>query len=99
MRRMSMAQPILINVTEEIVRGLVKFLLYGPEYQTFCHCDICALDVTAVALNVLPSRYVTSPQWRDLVFQELNTPENLEEINKQIIRAIHVIGRNPQHSR
>ena len=31
-----MSDPILVNVTEEIVRGLVSFLLRGPEYQTFC---------------------------------------------------------------
>lgn len=94
-----MAQPILVNVTEEIVRGLVRFLLHGPEYQTFCHCDKCALDVTAIALNALPVRYVTSPQWRDKVFLELNTPENLQEINKRIIRAIHIVDRSPRHEK
>ncbi len=94
-----MAQPILVNVTEEIVRGLVNFLLRGTEYQTFCQCNICAMDITAIALNALPTRYVTTSHWRDRVFQELNTPENLEEINKQIIRAIHIVARNPRHDK
>ncbi|WP_431028241.1 late competence development ComFB family protein [Lysinibacillus sp. LZ02] len=92
-----MEQLMLVNVTEEIVQGLVKFLLYGNEYQTFCHCEQCILDITAIALNALAPRYVTSSQWRDTVFREMNTPEHLEEINKQIIRAIHVIGSNPHH--
>jgi competence protein ComFB len=98
-RRKYMEQPLLVNVTEEIVRGLVSFLLYGNDYQTFCHCDQCMLDVTAIALNALPPRYVTSPQWRDVVFNEMNTPEHLEEINKQIIHAIHIVGRKPKHSK
>ena len=87
----------LVNVMEEIVRGLVSFLLHGVEYQTFCHCEQCEMDVNAIALNALPTRYIVSPKSRDFVFEQLNTPENLEEINKQIIRAIHIVNRYPRH--
>ncbi|MCH7323660.1 MULTISPECIES: late competence development ComFB family protein [Solibacillus] len=87
----------LVNVTEEIVRGLVSFLLHGVEYQTFCHCEQCEMDVNAIALNALPSRYVASEKARDDVFKQLNTSENIEEINKQIIRALHMVGRYPRH--
>lgn len=87
----------LVNVMEEIVRGLVNFLLHGVEYQTFCNCEQCEMDVNAIALNALPTRYIVSPKSRDFVFEQLNTPENLEEINKQIIRAIHIVNRYPRH--
>ena len=87
----------LVNVTEEIVRGLVSFLLHGVEYQTFCHCEQCQMDVNAIALNALPARYVASEKARDVVFKQLNTPESIEEINKQIIRALHIVSRNPRH--
>ena len=92
-----MTQSILVNVTEEIVRGLVSFLLHGTEYQTFCHCNQCEMDIIAIALNALPSKYVASNESRDAAFRQLNTRENIEEINKQIIRAIHIVGRNPRH--
>lgn len=82
---------------EEIVRGLVSFLLHGVEYQTFCHCEKCEMDVNAIALNALPSKYITSQKSRDLVFEQLNTLENIEEINKQIIRALHQVNRYPRH--
>ena len=49
-----MVGTVLVNVTEEIVRGLVSFLLHGVEYQTFCHCEQCEMDVIAIALNALP---------------------------------------------
>ena len=92
-----MTQPILVNVTEEIVRGLVSFLLHGTEYQTFCHCNQCEMDIIAIALNTLPPKYVASNESRDAAFGQLNTLENIEGINKQIIRAIHIVGRNPRH--
>ena len=88
---------ILVNVTEEIVRGLVNFMLHGVEYQTFCHCEQCEMDIIAIALNKLPPKYVANDKSRDAVFKQLNTPENIEEINKQIIRAIHIVGRTPRH--
>ena len=87
----------LVNVTEEIVRGLVSFLLHGTEYQTFCHCQECEMDIVAIALNALPPKYVVTAEARDRAFGHLNTSESIEQINKQIIHAIHVVGRNPRH--
>ena len=92
-----MSDPILVNVTEEIVRGLVSFLLRGPEYQTFCKCEICELDTVALTLNALPSKYVTAMEARDEAFKEMNTPGNIEIINKEIIHALHVVNKYPRH--
>ncbi|WP_373565031.1 late competence development ComFB family protein [Lysinibacillus sp. OL1] len=92
-----MSDPILVNVTEEIVRGLVSFLLRGPEYQTFCKCEICELDTVALTLNALPSKYVTSMEARDEAFKEMNTPGNIESINKEIIHSLHVVNKYPRH--
>lgn len=89
--------PILVNVTEEIVQGLVSFLLHGTEYQTFCHCKQCEADIIAITLNTLPPKYVATKKSRDEAFNKLNTPEMIEVINRQIIRAIHIVGRNPNH--
>lgn len=96
-RKIGMSNIKLVNVTEEIVRGLVSFLLHGVEYQTFCHCEQCEMDVNAIALNALPPRYVASEKSRDAVYNQLNTPESIEEINKQIIHALHVVNRYPRH--
>ena len=88
---------MLVNVTEEIVHGLVSFLLHGTEYQTFCHCEQCELDIVALTLNQLPPKYVATNKSRDAAFQALNTPEMIEKINKQIIKGIHIVGRHPNH--
>ncbi|GLC89431.1 late competence development ComFB family protein [Lysinibacillus piscis] len=92
-----MSDRILINVTEEIVRGLVAFLLRGPEYQTFCKCEICELDTVALALNALPAKYVTTMSARDEAFRVMNTPAHIENINREIIRALHVVNKHPRH--
>lgn len=92
-----MTDPVLINVTEEIVRGLVSFMLYSPDYQTFCHCKECELDTVAIALNSLPSKYVVSTESRNAAYERVNRPENIEYITKQIIKAIHTVARNPHH--
>ena len=87
----------LENVTEELVKGLVSFMLHGTEYQTFCHCKRCELDIVAIALNALPTKYCVSKEARDEVFKSMNTPESIELINKEIIRAIHIVGKQPRH--
>ena len=93
-----MTEPVLVNVTEEIVRGLVSFMLQSPDYQTFCHCKECELDAVAIALNALPSKYVVSTASRNAAFEKVNRPENIEYINKQIIRALHVVSKSPHHT-
>lgn len=93
-----MTEPVLINVTEEIVRGLVNFMLQSPDYQTFCHCRECELDVVAIALNALPSKYVVSTESRNAAYEKVNRPENIEYITKQIIRAFHKVSKNPHHN-
>ena len=92
-----MTEPVLVNVTEEIVRGLVSLMLQSPSYQTFCHCKECELDVVAMALNTLSSKYVVSTEARNAAFEQINSPENIEYINKQIIQSIHVVSKNTSH--
>ncbi len=92
-----MADQVLINVTEEIVCGLVSFMMQSPDYRTFCHCKECELEVVATALNTLTSKYVVSMEARDAAFEHINRPENIEYINKQIIRALHVVSKKTYH--
>ncbi|AYC30842.1 competence protein ComFB [Paenisporosarcina cavernae] len=82
---------------EEIVRSLVMVLMRGSEYQMICKCPKCEADIMALTLNSVPSHYVTSSFGREAAYEQLNTKENLEWINKRIIRAIHVVSKYPKH--
>lgn len=93
-----MTQLRLVNVMEEIVKGLVRFYLRSPEYQTFCHCDECEMNIISMTLNRLPSYYVTTENERSKVFEELKSSSYIEKINKEIIHAIHVAGKRKNHS-
>ncbi|MFC7685952.1 late competence development ComFB family protein [Ureibacillus sp. GCM10028918] len=92
-----MSKPILINVTEEMVQGLVRFLLHSPDYQTFCDCESCQMTICAYALNQLPTYYVSTNDDREEAYITLKTPHHLELINKKIIIAIHTVGKNANH--
>lgn len=92
-----MSKPILGNVMEEIVCGLVRFLLHGPEYQTFCHCSNCEMEIAATVLNNLSPYYVASNEAREEAFKQLKTTENINAVNQQIIRAIYLVGKQPNH--
>lgn len=84
----------LMNVTEELVQGIVRFFLNGSEYPTYCHCDECEANVCAIALNHLQNQYVTTAEAREKAYMHLKQPAQMNEINKQIIHAIHIIGQN-----
>jgi competence protein ComFB len=86
-----------INIMEEIVSTLVNVWMMSPDYQTFCHCQKCRDDITALSLNNLPSHYVTTKDGREIVFEQLNREENRKWINKRIIEAIHIVGKYPKH--
>ncbi|HWL11752.1 MAG TPA: late competence development ComFB family protein [Ureibacillus sp.] len=92
-----MSKPILLNVTEEIVHGLVRFMLHSPEYQTFCDCDFCQMDICADALNNLPAYYVSNNHAREEAYLKLKSPEQMDLINKKIIVSIHTVGKKPNH--
>ena len=52
--------PLLTNVMQEIVQSLVRVMMRGTEYQTFCKCEQCERDIMALSLNTLPAHYVTT---------------------------------------
>jgi competence protein ComFB len=85
------------NVMEELVATLVTVLMHGHEYQTFCQCQKCINDIIVLSLNTLPSHYVTTAEGRKIVYEQLNTKDNIRWINKRIISAIHVVGKYPKH--
>ena len=86
---------LLTNVMEEIVQGIVRVLMRGPEYQTFCKCSQCENDIIALSLNTMPAHYVTTKKGRKAVFERMNTKENREWINKRIIHSIHTVEKYP----
>ncbi|MFT5871481.1 MAG: competence protein ComFB [Clostridium sp.] len=86
----------LKNFSEIEVSILLEEVL--NRYDNICKCEKCKLDIKALALNCLATKYTVSKQG------EIYT-KALAEINKQqtinvitaIIKAIEIVSANPKH--
>lgn len=86
----------LKNYTEVMVDDLMETIL--NKYPTICKCDKCRLDIKAITLNLLPTKYV--------VTQTGELYKKIEEIGFQqqadiiaaLAQAIKQVSRYPKHS-
>jgi len=63
-----------------------------------CQCDDCRADVTAIALNNLPTKYVVSR--RGEIFSKINNMEQQRSVDviSAITEAATIIAKNPRHA-
>ncbi|MGH4052306.1 MAG: late competence development ComFB family protein [Clostridium sp.] len=86
----------LINFSEIEVTKRMDAIL--KRYDNICKCEKCKLDIMALSLNSLSTKYIVSEQG------EIYT-SSLAEVNKQeiidvttaIIKAIEIVSANPKH--
>lgn len=85
----------LKNYTEVMVNSLINSVL--EDYPQLCKCSKCVLDIKALALNKLPSRYIVTSSGE--IFKKL------DELNKQyyadtvaaIVSAAMLVNQKPMH--
>ena len=66
--------------------------------SNICKCGKCFYDICAIALNAIPSHYVTTE--RGELLQKATTLlniENLTKISTEIFRAIDIVRNHPSH--
>ncbi|MFP4057362.1 MAG: PduL/EutD family phosphate acyltransferase [Candidatus Brocadiia bacterium] len=90
-RRLAAADFGAINVTEIIVNQELDAIL-GEEGA--CTCDACRADALALALNSIPSRYV-SDQRLLLLFIERFRAESLDLIRQRTRLAVRRVKQHP----
>ena len=84
----------LHNYMEDIVSNNLNLLL---EKEDMCKCEKCRLDIMALALNRLPSKYVVTQKghvYAKLAELELQLKA---DIIRELTRAIEIVKKNPQH--
>jgi competence protein ComFB len=86
----------LNNLMEKIVEQRLEEML-ARNQSGLCRCSQCRLDVTALALNSLPPRYVVTD--RGAAYAKAN---NLEiqlyvDVVAAVTKALQVVQRNPRH--
>ncbi|MCL2854246.1 MAG: late competence development ComFB family protein [Defluviitaleaceae bacterium] len=75
--------------------------LLGPvlENLSSCQCDNCALDIMAIALNSLPTKYVVTKKGE--LYTKLSSLQNQSDVDiiTAIAKASVIVSRNPRHDR
>lgn len=86
----------LKNFSETEVSLLLEEIL--KRYDNICKCEKCKLDIKALALNALSTKYIVSEQG-EIYTKALNEVNKQEQINvvMAITKAIDIVSSNPKH--
>ncbi|GMA63962.1 late competence development ComFB family protein [Alicyclobacillus fastidiosus] len=85
------------NVTEYLATDM----LASAEVRRFltCSCQQCANDVLAMALNHLPTRYVSTEQGSVYVKADYLHPQWQSDVLAELIRAAQRVALQPHHDK
>jgi competence protein ComFB len=87
--------PQLKNYMEEIVFNQMKDVLADINV---CKCDKCMMDIAAIALNDLPTKYIVTEKGE--LYSKINILMQQFEVDvvSAITKAAVLVKRNPRHS-
>jgi len=87
----------LENLQEDLVIDSMQEILEYEEFNgKICTCDICLVDIAAIALNALPPRYVANRYNKfPLTLEEENM--TLHMVSEIVLDAIRKVGMAPHH--
>jgi len=86
----------LKNFSETEVSNRLNTIL--KKYDDICKCEKCKLDIRALALNSLSTKYTVTEQGEmyTSALSEVNKQE-LIDVTAAIIKAIEIVSANPKH--
>lgn len=85
----------LKNLMEEAVRHTIKEIKTN---YNFCDCPRCCLDISALALNKLPPRYVVSALGHSFGRADLLVLQKNVDLLSVVLEAIKTVQAMPRHS-
>ncbi|MBS4540002.1 late competence development ComFB family protein [Clostridium sp. D2Q-11] len=85
----------LYNFMEIGVKNHIKVVL--NKQSDMCKCQQCVDDISAIALNNLPPKYIARDTGE--IYSKLSQMENqfTVDIIKEITKAINIVSKNPRH--
>lgn len=84
----------LVNIMEDIVRNKLSEMLKN---ENCCKCDRCIEDMTALALNKLPSKYVSTHNGELFSKVDSMVRQNSVDLNIAVAEAISCVSKRPSH--
>lgn len=87
------------NLVDEGRRLVIEELAHQLDRrEDICLCEDCVLDMAAMALNSLPSRYRCSLLGRIYQADAMNDPAYAASLKHAVKVAIERVSSNPSHS-
>lgn len=85
----------IINIMENFVDEKINSML--KDETDICQCERCLDDMKAIALNRLPSKYVSTHNGE--LFSKLDAMmrQNSVDIDIAATEAIHLVAKRPSH--
>ncbi len=84
----------LHNLMEEVVDHAIDDI---KKHYDFCDCPQCRYDISAIALNKLPPRYVVSSKGESYCRAELLANQNNLDLMSVVLEAVKKVQQNPRH--
>ncbi|SFV00210.1 late competence development ComFB family protein [Alicyclobacillus macrosporangiidus] len=85
------------NVTEAMVRSLLEDA-YLKRGLVRCGCSQCIDDILAIALNHLPSHYVSTEHGTAYVKAKYFEPQMQSDMLRELALAVDIVARRPRHA-
>ena len=82
------------NYMEEVVLNSIEGIL---DDINMCKCQLCVMDIAALALNDLPSKYIATEKGE--LYSKVNSLRNPFEVDviAAITKAAVLVKRSPRH--
>lgn len=85
----------LKNYMEDVVALLLDELIRDRDV---CKCELCRLDMMAIALNNLPPKYIVTRKGEVYAKTDLLSRQYRTDVIIQLLKAMEIVSKNPHHS-
>jgi len=92
-RRLELGDPLL-NLSEILVKEKAPDVM---EKMRVCTCEACHNDVLALALNMLPTKYVTTDEGKQFLQLEMYKKQYETDVLSALTRACVRVKASPRH--
>ena len=85
----------LKNYMEDLVMQQIDPIMAAN--SNVCHCEKCRYDIAAMALTILPARYVVTNQGETYTKIKAQEQQFVVDIITAITAGINIVKNNPHH--
>ncbi len=85
----------LHNYMENAVKRCLNKMIV--KYDNICKCDKCKLDMSALALNNLPPKYIVTEKGELFTKVTEMDPQYDVDVTRELTKAIQIVSGSPRH--